>query len=70
MAIVRPNRPSRSLNLFRRRCDQAHDADRKPVFLVARSVKMTEDLCQQTSGPAVLCCRDPDNIALEFFEEP
>jgi len=23
--------------------DQAHDADRKPVFLVARSVKMTED---------------------------
>jgi ubiquinone/menaquinone biosynthesis C-methylase UbiE len=27
--------------------DQAHDADRKPVFLVARSIKMTEDQYQQ-----------------------
>jgi hypothetical protein len=27
------------------------------------------DLCHDPLGTAVLCFRDPDNIALEFFEE-
>jgi glyoxylase I family protein len=28
------------------------------------------NLSHDPLGPAVLCFRDPDNIALEFFEEP
>lgn len=44
------------------------DLDRLADALAAAGVRA--DLSQDPLGPAVLCFRDPDNIALEFFEEP
>jgi glyoxylase I family protein len=43
------------------------DLDRLAEALAAAGVR--GDFSQDALGPAVLCCRDPDNIALEFFEE-
>lgn len=44
------------------------DIDRLASALAAAGVPA--NLEHDPLGPAVLCCRDPDNIALEFFEEP
>jgi catechol 2,3-dioxygenase-like lactoylglutathione lyase family enzyme len=44
------------------------DLDRLRDALSAAGVPA--DLSHDRLGPAVLCFRDPDNIALEFFEEP
>jgi catechol 2,3-dioxygenase-like lactoylglutathione lyase family enzyme len=43
------------------------DIDRMADALAAAG--MRADLCHDPLGTAVLCFRDPDNIALEFFEE-
>lgn len=43
------------------------DLDRLAKALTQAGVHA--DLSQDRLGPAVLCFRDPDNIALEFFEE-
>jgi glyoxylase I family protein len=43
------------------------DIDRMAKALAAAGVRA--DLCHDPLGSAVLCFRDPDNIALEFFEE-
>lgn len=43
------------------------DIDRLRAGLAAAGVRA--DLSKDALGPAVLCFRDPDNIALEFFEE-
>jgi len=43
------------------------DIDRMAKALAAAGVRA--DLSNDPLGPAVLCFRDPDNIALEFFEE-
>jgi catechol 2,3-dioxygenase-like lactoylglutathione lyase family enzyme len=43
------------------------DIDRMADALTAAGVRA--DLCHDPLGTAVLCFRDPDNIALEFFEE-
>lgn len=43
------------------------EIDRLAEALTAAGVRA--DLGQDALGPAVLCFRDPDNIALEFFEE-
>jgi catechol 2,3-dioxygenase-like lactoylglutathione lyase family enzyme len=43
------------------------DLDRLADAIAAAGVRA--DLSQDPLGPAVLCFRDPDNIALEFFEE-
>jgi catechol 2,3-dioxygenase-like lactoylglutathione lyase family enzyme len=43
------------------------DIDQLAAALAAAGVRA--DLGQDALGPAVLCFRDPDNIALEFFEE-
>ena len=42
--------------------------DRLAGALAAAGVPASRE--QDALGPAVLCFRDPDNIALEFFEEP
>jgi len=44
------------------------DLDRLANALAAAGVPANLD--HDPLGPAVLCFRDPDNIALEFFEEP
>jgi glyoxylase I family protein len=44
------------------------DLDRLANALAAAGVPA--NLHHDPLGPAVLCFRDPDNIALEFFEEP
>lgn len=44
------------------------DLDRLANALAA--VGVPANLDHDPLGPAVLCFRDPDNIALEFFEEP
>lgn len=44
------------------------DLDRLANALAAAGVPRNLD--HDPLGPAVLCFRDPDNIALEFFEEP
>jgi glyoxylase I family protein len=44
------------------------DLDRLANALAAAGVPANLD--RDPLGPAVLCFRDPDNIALEFFEEP
>jgi glyoxylase I family protein len=44
------------------------DMDRLADALGAAGVRA--DFSQDPLGGAVLCFRDPDNIALEFFEEP
>jgi catechol 2,3-dioxygenase-like lactoylglutathione lyase family enzyme len=43
------------------------EIDRMADALAAAGVRA--DLCHDPLGTAVLCFRDPDNIALEFFEE-
>jgi catechol 2,3-dioxygenase-like lactoylglutathione lyase family enzyme len=43
------------------------DIDRLASALAAAGVPA--DVNQDALGPAVLCFRDPDNIALEFFDE-
>jgi glyoxylase I family protein len=43
------------------------EIDRLADALTAAGVRA--NLSQDALGPAVLCFRDPDNIALEFFEE-
>jgi glyoxylase I family protein len=43
------------------------DIDRLSGALAAAGVRA--DLSEDPLGGAVLCFRDPDNIALEFFEE-
>lgn len=44
------------------------DLDRLASSLAAAGIPA--NLKHDPLGPAVLCFRDPDNIALEFFEEP
>ena len=44
------------------------DLDRLANALAAAGIPANLD--HDPLGPAVLCVRDPDNIALEFFEEP
>jgi catechol 2,3-dioxygenase-like lactoylglutathione lyase family enzyme len=43
------------------------DLDQMAAALAAAGVPA--DFSNDALGPAVLCFRDPDNIALEFFEE-
>ncbi len=47
-------------------CASRADLDRLASALAAAGVPAS--LTQDALGPAVLCVRDPDNIALEFFE--